>query len=263
MKKYFLIYFQIINFSLKQLVEYRLNAAIRLAYAPAYVLVMYLILQVVFSKANSLAGWNKEHSLMIFYVYQLMYASFLFVFLDGLRDFMWHGIREGKLDSILVKPVNAQFLVTFGRPQIDSLFLFSSMLILFLRQLFLLRSEITLPNFLLFLLTFILGWMTGYFVLSSYATTSFFVTKSQQVIEFIDKVTDYSLYPTSIFPGPIQALAFSILPFAYFSFVPTSFLFGKGNWFLLAILICVLSISIIVNQYVWKKALKHYSSASS
>ena len=181
----------------------------------------------------------------------------------GIRDLLWFEIRMGNLDGILTKPINTQFYVSISKPDLHQLPLLVVIVILFCNHLTQLPITLGFSQIALFSLMFVLGIAITYFVVSAYATAGFYVTKAAQVIEFFDKAADSAQYPMPIFPESIQLLAFSFVPIAYFSYVPTLFLLGRGNWQLVATATLVLVLSISINQWLWKRGLQHYSSASS
>jgi ABC-2 type transport system permease protein len=262
-KKYLTIYSQLLAFNLKFLAQYRANSIVRFFYGPAYVFVMYLILEVVYGRTKTLGGWTHEQSLMLFYVFQFMSCLFMFFFMGGIRDFMWNGIREGRLDMILTKPINAQFLISFNKPGLDMIFMLIGITILCIRQIALMATQIPLISFLFFAISLVFGLVICYFTLSTYATFAIVMTRSKEIIEVFDKFTDFSVYPNSIFPASVQVISFTLIPIAFFSYIPVSFLFGKGQIWHIPVMILVLIFSIIINQFAWKEGLKQYSSASS
>lgn len=243
--------------------EYRWNFLLQIFYGPAYVLVLFLTMTVVFSKTVSLAGWTYQEAIVLFAVFHLLYSTCLLFFLMSVRYFLWTGVRIGQPDLVMTKPISTQFLLTFGKPELNQVPLIIGLLILFFYQLFVGQFSIGLIDVLFFILTFGLGIVIAYTAITTYMTVGFYVTKAAQVVEFFDKVADYSQYPTPIFPASLQLVFFSVIPISFFSFVPTGLLLGKLSPMMVVYTVAAAGVFIIINQFVWKKALKHYSSASS
>lgn len=263
MKRYLSIYWHIFSSTLKSALEYRTNFLVQLFYAPAYVGVLFLLLSLAFSKTPMLGGWSHDEALLLFAVFHVVYCLSALLFLKGIRDMLWSGIRLGQFDIILTKPVSAQFLATFGKPEIQQLFLLTLLFGLSGRQLMLLWPQIQLANIFLALLGLVLGILIVYFVLSTYATIGFFVTKAQQVIEFFDKASDQAQYPVTLFPASIQLLFFTVVPIAYAGYVPVSILLGKNSSLPIFTSVLTLVVLIIINRWAWRYSLRQYSSASS
>ena len=257
------VYAQILSFTFKSQLEYRLNFLVQLFYGPAYVLVLYVILSLAFSQSNSLAGWNQEEGKLLFSVFHLLYTSAIFLFIKSVRHFLWMGLRKGELDFILTKPVNTQFLVTFGKPEIQQILLLASVGVLFVYQLFALQVSVFSVNFFGFMMMFLLGLIICYLSVTMYATIGFYVVRAQQIMELYDKTADFSQYPMPIFPISFQFIAFAIIPIAFFGYVPTLFLLGKGSLLWIAAALALSVVLFIFNQLSWRTGIRHYSSASS
>jgi ABC-2 type transport system permease protein len=263
MKRYLKIYCQLVIFSFKSALEYRWNFVLQLFYGPAYVGVLFTVMQLAYSKAPHLGGFSADEAALMFAVINLLYVFAIFLYIRGVRYFLWQGIRLGQIDLALTKPVNPQLYISFQYPEIQQIALFFGISALLIRQIYILRGEISLVGSVLFVFLFLLGLVINYFIITTYAAIGFFVTRAQQILEFFDKASDYAAYPTTIFPLPIKLFSFSVVPIAFFSFVPSSFLLGRGSlpMFIGAIFLTI--ILFFINQFVWREGLKHYSSASS
>lgn len=252
-------------FRIKYALEYRTNFALQLFYGPTYVLVLFTILSTAYSHTETLAGWTKPEALILFCVFHLLYTVGAMFFMDGIRNLLWRDVRTGAIDFLLTKPLNFQFLVSFREPSLNQILLLIGILLLFSYQILLYPYIISTNIFdlLAFVLSCILGILIFYFALSTYATGAFFFSKAQQIIELFDKLSDFSQYPLPLFPGSLQMLLVTIVPVAFFSYVPSLFILGKGSLLWLAASVIFLIILININQLAWKYALRHYSSASS
>lgn len=263
MKRYLSVYCSLVMFSLKSMLEYRFNFVLQLFYAPAYTLVLYLILVTVYSKTPTLAGWTNHEGMVLFSVFHLLYMTFYFFFMKGMRHLLWTAIRIGEIDFVLTKPINSQFYIAIAKPYIELLPLIAILLANFIYQLVHLPVPLTLVNLILFCVLFVAGIAIAYLSLASYATIGFYASKAAQVIELFDKSSDFSQYPNPIFPNSVRILTFSLMPIAFFSYVPTLFLLGKGTPLLFFATGGTVFILIFINRWLWRRGLEHYSSASS
>ena len=260
---YLTIYRHLFLFKFKSAMSYRINFFLKLFYGPAYIGVMFLITNLAFSQTGYLAGWSKSEGLLLFSVFQLIYINCFVLFLTGFRHFLWQGVRHGEIDLMLVKPVNTQFLVAFSYPDIDQILLWFSLAIMFIYQLLFSTLYFSMLQFLSFGVMFIIAHLIIYFVISTYAPLGFYLTKAQQVMEIFDKSSDFAQYPTPLFPSSIRWIFFTILPTAFFGYLPTSFLIGKGNYLFILVSLLFLIFLIGLNKITWQKGLRNYSSVSS
>jgi ABC-2 type transport system permease protein len=262
-KRYFDLYLKILSFSLKSELSYRLNYLLKTFYGPAYFVVLLWLVNIAFDKAPQLGGLSKDEGILLYSVFSSLYAVGFVFFIRGFRYFLWSGLRLGVLDFLLTKPVNTQFLVAFSWPTFDQIPLLIGEFALLGHQAWILRDQITLSSLGLFILAQILGIILLYLMLSTYACLGFYVTKAAQIIEILDKSSDFSSYPSTIFPIQISAIMFTVIPIAFFGYVPTLFLINRGNMLLLGGAVILVIIFSWLNRIAWSNGLKHYSSASS
>lgn len=263
MKRYLSLLATIWSFTLKTALEYRFNFFVQLWYGPAYAAVMLLLLITAYSKSPEIAGFSFNEGLLLFSVFHLIYLTAMMFFMRGVRYFLWEGIRHGQLDLVLTKPISTQFLTFFFRPEFQQIAMWLASLGLFVRQLIILHSQITVLNFVLFVLLAAIGLGVIYFSLVTYATTTFFVTRAQQIIELFDKISDSSQYPTPIFPQSLVMVFFTFVPIGFFGYTQTLFLLGRGDPRLFILSLIILVIFYGIQRYSWSAGLKRYSSASS
>ncbi len=263
MKRYLKIYASLISFLIKTDVSYRFNFIIRLFYGPAYMGVLFIIIWLAFQNTDQIAGWNKDQAYLIYAVFNLLYLVGYSLFFQGVRRQLWSGINTGELDLILTKPLHPQFSFAFFNPNYEQFITVIASLWLMIHQILKLSVIISPLSLLLFLATFIMGIIIHYNIVIVYATSGFYASKAYQVLEFIDKATDYGSQPTNIFPTSIQSFAFTVIPIAYLGYVPVMFLLQKGSLQLLLLTICITIVSGILNKIAWREGLKRYSSASS
>lgn len=263
MKKYLRIYSHILKTSIQQVLEYRLNAVVESLYGFFYLGALYFSVHIMFLHTTSIAGWSKNEVFLIFSVMSTMFTLFLSITLESIRIFMTRGVATGEVDMFMVKPVNTQFLISFFYPDIAQFVILLGSISFFCYMFFMNISQITLLSFLLFLLMYCISACIFYFMYTLYGASAFFITKSNQVLELANKLSDFGMYPINMFPKFFQAITFTILPVAYFGYVPTLFLLNKGSLQLFLVSIAMLAVTFYVNQLVWKKGLQSYSSASS
>ncbi len=253
----------LVSSTLKTVLEYRFNFIVQLLYAPAYALVLFLVLNSVYAKATTFGGFNKQEGILLFSVFNLLYTSSSILFMKGIRYFLWTGSRTGEADLVLTKPISSQFLLAFSKPEIQqSLLLFASGA-LFFKTLLTMPTSQTLVSIVGFLIMFVLGLVICYLSLSTYMTSGFLVSKASQVVELYDKVSDYSQYPVPVFPSSFQLILFSLVPTAFFGYLPTLFLLGRGEWKWIGMSLVCTVVFTFINKTAWKFALRRYSSASS
>lgn len=261
--RYFYLQRLFFSFKLKSMMEYRLNFLLQMLHGPSYVFMMYMVLSIAFDRAGTLAGWTKSEGMLLFLVYHTIYLIGIVLFLKGVRYFVWEALRRGDLDGMMTKPVSLPFLVTFSNPEVEQLPLLTGIVVLLANQMHLMWDRFTPHSLLLCLFSALLAVVLHYLSVSSWMTLAFSMTRATQIIELHDKISDFAQYPTPIFPASIQWFTFSIVPIAFFGYVPTSYLLDKAAWWYIPLELLMVVVFLGTNRFGWERGLRNYTSASS
>lgn len=164
-------------------------------------------------------------------------------------------IANGKLDAYLVQPKNVLLNSTMGLS--SSAFgdlLYAYILLFFVGT--------TITNFFLYTLFLILGGLIMASVAVIFHSLSFWFGKTDQLGETaISFVTQFSMYPDSIFNDKIKLLFYTVIPVAYSAFIPFRILlsFNLTNFLIVfgaSVLIVMLA------AFVFYRGLKRYTSSN-
>ncbi len=261
--KYFNLYRKFFVYHLNAIMAYKVNFIVQSLYAPAYVLVMFFLVKIAYTITPVVAGWSEAEGYLLFLVFHFIFTCCFVLFLKGVREFVYFDIRQGKLDFYLTKPVDSQFMSFYSKPEVEQFLLMISLALLLFYQIFVLRELITFTGLLLFLVTSGLGIVICYGIVSLYSSLAFYLTRASQIFEIFMKISDFGQYPQPLFPFSFQLVAISLIPVAFFSYIPTLFLLGKGSWWLLLLSAVAAVGSVTLSKIVWQHSLKQYASASS
>jgi len=264
MKRYWQIFKQLLLFHLQSKMTYRLNFLLESIHWPVYMIVMYLLVKLSFSRAGgSIFGLSETEGILLFGIFNMTFALCFATIISGLQHFVWAGVRTGELDQVLTKPISPKFFIAFSLPDASSFIFFLVSLGIVINQTWLLKSQITFFNLFSFLITYLLSLLLIYYVLLLYASASLYVVKAQQVFELFNKMSDFGQFSPKLFPFSIQILLVTILPLTLFAYLPTQVLLGRASWTDFPLLIGIIIITKFFADYSWREGLKRYSSASS
>lgn len=260
--RYLKIYIELIKQSTIRAMAYKVNFIIVLVSNLAYFLIQLLFMKVIFTEVDSIAGWSK---------YEMFFYIGTFSIIDGLWVFGPYFnlleipslIREGGLDSYLLKPVNSQFLVTLRKVDIGSIIsMFSGVAIVIYAAV---KGHIKVApmNIGLYILLIFLALLVEYSVYLLLLCLAFWMVK----VDFADVVHGIVCYfsnkPSDIYSGVIKKIITFFLPYGLVMTIASKAAISKvtGREFIYGI--CISLIFFIISSLVWKLSLKHYSSASS
>lgn len=263
MKRYFDLIYHFFVFLLKSKLSYRINFLIENLHAPIYVSVQFILVLLAFNKTETLGGLTTNQAIIMYLIFNLIYSVGWILFIDGFRHFIWHSIRLGELDLMLVKPINVKFLVSFSKPATEGILYFLVIFIILVSQLIKNSELVSLYSIFNLILGLTLGLVVMYLTLLTYSAFAFFFVKAQQINEFFHKINDLGQYPKPIFPGLIQIMMITIIPMAFFSYYPTLIFLGKMKPTIFIWEIILIISLYLIQRYLWNVGLKKYTSASS
>lgn len=172
-------------------------------------------------------------------------------------------IAKGKLDLILLRPVDSQFSVSFGQIALASLarVILGIVFLIFLIQ----TGQLVAPS---------LGAIVGFAILICFSIALFYsvwfmVTTlliwfphMDNIVELLYNINVVTRYPYEFFRQVGFVFALLVFPFAISLIVPLRVLLGRGDW-TQVIALCLLSIIFVIcSRLFWLFALRHYTSAS-
>jgi ABC-2 type transport system permease protein len=171
-------------------------------------------------------------------------------------------IHFGRLDSILIKPIDSQFLLSFwlvDYPSLIRFFLSAPLLYYFIVQN---HVSVTAVSFLSFVLLLCLSVVLLYSIWFLVITLTIWFTRLSNLVEILFYVTGFARFPKEMFAHLKNVLYYLVLPLSLLVTVPTKTLLQKvtvSDFVMLAILAFGL---FFLSRKFWQFALRYYGSAS-
>ncbi|MHB1843723.1 MAG: ABC transporter permease [Deltaproteobacteria bacterium] len=227
-----------------------------------WLLVNLAPLAVVYAKRPTLAGWSFPEALVV-----IGWFTVLKGFLDGainpcLTAIVEH-IRKGTLDFVLLKPADAQFLVSTAKlSPWRGLDAFGGLLLLgyaFVR-LHRLPSPAAIGAALL-LLAAALALLYSLWILA--VSAAFWVVRLDNLAFLFGSVFDAARWPVSVFRGGFRFLFTFVIPLAILTTYPALALLGRLDLHTGLAAVGGAFAFFALARLVWRGALGHYTSASS
>jgi ABC-2 type transport system permease protein len=243
-------------------VQYRFDFFIEGALALLWLGITLVPLLVVYARRTTVAGWSYPEALVVVGLFSVLKAI-----LDGAitpsLNHVVDGIRKGTLDFILLKPADAQFLVSTARFEpwrIVDLLGSLAIVIYALRLLHHVPSASeTLTGCALFLVAILLIYSLWILVVS----LSFRVVKVDNLSYLFMSIFDAGRWPIHVFKGALRVLFTVVFPLALMTTYPAQALLGQLSpaHALLAGAGGLLFTGLA--RLVWLRSLRAYASASS
>ena len=219
-----------------------------------------LPLVVVFQSRPTIAGWTFGEALMV-----TGWFTFLEGILEGavnpsLSEVVEH-IRKGTFDFVLLKPADAQFLVSTARLQPWRATNVLTAVLLFAWG-FHLLGRMPAPGSLAAAAVALAAAIAVLYSLTTLAVSAaFFVVRVDNLAHLFDAVFDAARWPAPIFRGIVRIVFTFVIPLALMTTYPAQALLGTLPARTLAFAIAGAVGALLVSRAVWTAAIAHYTSA--
>lgn len=219
----------------------------------------FISIFILTARINTVYGWTREELLLLTAIYNIIIGTFHMVFSRNFERFS-RIIHFGELDSLLTKPIDPQFSVSFWLFNYTGVFRVLAGIIF---TIIILHSHAINPfDLVLFLVLIPVSIALMYSIWHLISTLIIKFTNLSNIIDLLYEINGFTRYPQEMF-RQLNAFAFSFLvPIVIVVTIPTKFLISKATSadFFLLLGICV--VFIICARMFWKFTLRYYTSAS-
>ena len=241
---------------------YRANFLIEGAMSLAWMALTLLPLIVVFGSRDKVAGWDRPSALVVMAYFMAVHAVLEGTISPSLVDLV-ERIRTGAFDYVLLKPVDAQAMVSASRYEPWKVFDLLAAIALAIYAF----AERGVPPSALDLVFGIALLACG--VLATYAlwilcaAASFWVVRLDNLMFLLAAIFDTARWPVQVFPGIWRFVFTFVVPVAIMTTYPAKALLGTLDARAAFATIGGCVALLIVSRMVWRTAIRSYTSASS
>jgi ABC-2 type transport system permease protein len=243
--------------------QYRLDFLVQGALALFWTGWGLVPLLVVFGRREGIAGWSFEEALVVIGWFMVMKGVLEGAVNPSLASVVEH-IRKGTLDFVLLKPADAQFLVSTQKFQpwrvVDALGGVAVFAVAFHR----LGRWPSAADLAAAVLLFFCAALILYSLWILVVSAAFFVVKVDNLSYLFVSIFDAARWPADVFRGPLRAVFTFVVPLAIMTTLPARALLGKdfGLPQALAAVAGALAFAVFA-RIVWLRSIGRYTSASS
>ncbi|MFF2908914.1 ABC transporter permease [Paenibacillus sp. NPDC057934] len=262
MIKYLRIYKTVWKVSLIADMSHRVNFFTRIFSGILYLLTGLGMYVFVYTKLDTLGGWSFGDMLIFLgttFLVDLLWMTFFFFNLLGLPTL----INKGEFDMLLLKPVNSQFLAVMGNVNLDSFFNSIIGVALVVYGVNLNNYSISFIDVLLYIGLLVNGVLLFYSTFLMINCIAFWQTRFQFAWDLIEWFYEFAMRPDFIYKGGVRVVLTFIIPALMLVNIPAKMLMDRFNFKEVGFGFLLTTLFFILSQWVWKKAISNYSSASS
>jgi len=217
---------------------------------------------IVYQGRATVAGWSFGEALVVIGWFTLLEGVMEGSINPSLSTVVEH-IRKGTLDFVLLKPADAQFLVSTSRFEPWRATNAITAVLIFVYAFGQLRRVPSLEAVLgaLLLLLAAVGLLYSLWILS--VSAAFYVVKMDNLQYLFTAVFDAARWPSSVFRGALKVVVTFVIPLALMTTFPAEALLGRRTGAgLLVPVACAFAFAAFA-RLVWLKSIGKYTSASS
>ncbi|HZG68992.1 MAG TPA: ABC-2 family transporter protein [Herpetosiphonaceae bacterium] len=216
---------------------------------------------VLYGDGQPLGGWEYREALVVVGLYTLI-QGFIGAFLTPNLNSIGEGVRTGTLDFTLLKPMDAQFLVSARNVNIFRLTDVAVGLGLITWAVARLPSA-TVPGTAAGSLLVLASLVMIYAVWFMLTTTAFWFVKVANLTDLFSSLFRAGQMPVSAFPPLVRMIFTFIIPIAFITTVPAEAIVGRATPGSALTALLVAGLLVVVSRWFWRFALRNYTSASS
>jgi ABC-2 type transport system permease protein len=214
------------------------------------------------TQEQRIGGWSFGESLLVIGWFTLLQGILEGAISPSLTGVVEH-IRKGTLDFVLLKPADAQFLVSTTRFLPWRATSALAALAIFVYGFHLLGRPPSLLGVLASLVLLGCSVLLLYSLWILTVSAAFYVVKVDNLTYFFTSIFDAARWPASVFRGVLAFVFTFVIPLAVMTTFPAEAMLGRLP--LMALVWAVLGSILFayVSRRVWLHAIGHYTSASS
>ena len=264
MKRYWSIYKILLRNSLIREMSFKANFLLWLVTELLWFVGQIVFVDVLFFYTDRIGTWSKWEVVLLIGTHQIIaqiFQAFSYVNVANLPEL----IRTGRLDLMLLLPIDTQFAVSsrqFGLDNVVNAGVGVGFVVFSLAKLGVVPGPLQIGCYALAVL---LGAAVHYSIMFSLATLSFWIVRAQGLIYGYYSLLNIARYPAEVFGGVFRWTFTWIIPVIVVANFPARILARPAiaPFGMMFELVFVTAIAVGSSRLLWLLALRQYSSASS
>jgi ABC-2 type transport system permease protein len=240
--------------------QYRVDFFVQAAMALFWSATALIPLLVLFSMRKGVAGWSAAEALVVVGFFMALKGILLGAIQPSLGNVVEH-IRKGTLDFLLLKPVDAQFLLSTSKLDLARAADVTAGFVLVGWSLSRAGAQPSFTDVLLALLALGCALAILYSMWILVVSLAFHVVKIDNLSHLIVSTFDAARWPSSVFRGGLAFVFTFVVPLALMTTYPALALLGRISWPEVVTAIGVAAAFLLASRWVWLRSLKSYTGA--
>jgi ABC-2 type transport system permease protein len=262
--RYIKLYLMLVRYSAQVDFMYWGNFVISMLVELFYQGAFFAFFAVIMTKTATISGWGPYDIIILLGIDTITSELLTGVLIVWNTREIPTKIWNGELDRLLLRPIHPLFNLTLGRPYFPSFISAIVGVVLIIIGVSRLGIVLSLWSILGSAIFFILGFVMVYCIIVNFSLLTFFFQDTVTLPKIGERIVySFTSRPHTIFDGVMKFIFFFALPVVYVSSFSAKTLISGINfgWMFAAFLMTIFSV--LLTFFIWKKAIRSYSSASS
>lgn len=247
--------------SISAQLEYRVNFVVNLCTSIATATGAVFGLVVLYGNGQPLGGWSYREALIVVGLYTFV-QGYIGSFLAPNLNAIGEAIRTGTMDFNLLKPIDAQFLVStrnINLFRLTDIVVGIGLIIWALLGL----AETTVGGVAISLVLMVAALAIVYAIWFLLTTTAFWFVKVANLTDMFNGLFRAGQIPITAYSGWIRAIFTFVVPIAFITTVPAEAMIGRASLSSALGALAIACILLVASRLFWQYAIRSYTSASS
>lgn len=263
LRRYLALYVALWKNSVVREMSFKTNFLLWIVVELLWFTLQLVFVAVLYQHTDSIATWSKWEVVMLMGTSHFIQQIFTALFLTNCAQLSEY-IRTGKMDFMLLLPVNTRFLVSLRQVDLGGFVNAGSAIgVMFYaaHQMHLVPTGAQVVGFVLLSLASILIHYSLMLLLSS---ISFWTVRAQGIVWGYYNLFNIARLPDAAFHGFFKLFFTFAIPMLLVANVPVKLLVERlSSPWEMALLVLMGGLCLLVSEGGWRLALRHYTSASS
>ena len=240
--------------------EYRVNFLLSALTAVGGLIGGVFSVSLFYRSEATFGGWSFDHALVVLGVFTLLTGVSSTLLVPNLSKIVDH-VETGTLDFILLKPIDSQLHVSlrvFSLWGLPDVVLGAGLIGYGMRT-----TPLTWSAVLGFASALMCAALLLYGLWFLLASTSIWFVRINNAAEVLRGLLDAGRFPITAYPAQVRMLFTFVVPVAFMTTTPAEILTGQRGVENLRWAAIAAAVAFLVSRWVWRLALRSYTSASS
>ncbi len=251
-----------LRISVASAMAYRANFVVEGVMSLAWMALTLLPLIVLFNGRDQVAGWDAPSALIVMAYFMAIHAVLEGLISPSLVELV-EKIRSGAFDYVLLKPVDAQAMISASRYEPWKVFELVGAIIVVIYAFVQRGAPPAVLDVVLGVVLFGTGAVAAYALWILCAAASFWVVRLDNLMYLLGAIFDTARWPVQVFPRAWQLVFTFVVPVAVMTTYPAKALLGTLDARGTVATVGGALLLFAVSRALWRTAIRSYTSASS